>query len=738
MCDIRGTALNATLCGLATLVVAAATTWICCLPFPADLVRPIDGTATLLDCKGRQIAEISSENARMQNPIELSEMGEWLPRATVAIEDHRFFEHGPIDLYSTAAALFRNLQAGRIVSGGSTITQQLVKMSIGRRERNWIAKLYETIVAWKLECCWSKERILAEYLNRCQYGNRRAGPEAAARTYFGKSARELNLAEAVFLSGLPQAPTRFNPWKHPEAAAKKYRLSLDQLVRENLISPDQLTILESAVPTVFRLPPPHLAPHFVDAVMARNPHLYGIVHTTLDLDLQRAAERLVNAHLDALNRNDITDAAVVVIDNATGGVRAMVGSQNYAINQVNGAVRMRSCGSTLKPFIYLAAIDKRLITAATVLPDTPDAARAAYADYDPRNFNNRYLGPVRVREALACSLNVPAIVALSRLGARAGFFELEKWGIHFRREFDNYGAGFILGNAEIRLVDLAGAYAGLARNGLAMDAKFLATEHHSLSRVASVAATQIVNDILCDNDAREQSFGVHSPLALEERVAAKTGTSSGYRDAWTVGFDKERTVAVWAGNSNGGPMRETIAVRAAAPLWAGMMRLLLQHDHPLDPVPESDFIDRCNVCSVSGLLPSRFSVATRSEYFLKGTEPVRDSENWFSTDGNLLLPSEYAEWCAGSSNGLGATVQTELRVTSPLANAHYEIDPILPAPQQMVELRATLPGVLRWLVNGEPQHPNSDGRVFWPLQPGQWVVRAVHETGEAEARFTVE
>jgi penicillin-binding protein 1C len=609
---------------------------------------------------------------------------------------------------------------------------------MGRGERNWSAKLYEAVVAWKLECCWSKERILAEYLNRCQYSNRRVGPEAAARTYFGKSARELDPAEAIFLAGLPQAPTRFNPWKHPDAAVGKYQQSLNRLVRDNLISRDQMTILERAAPTVVRNLPPHLAPHFVDAIAAQNPHLHGIVRTTLDLGVQLAAERLVNAHLSALNRNDITDAAVVVIDNATGGVRAMVGSQNYATSQVNGAMRMRSCGSTLKPFVYLAAIDKRLMTAATVLPDTPDAARNAYADYDPRNFNGRFLGPVRVRQALGCSLNVPAIVALSRLGARAGFFELEKWGIRFRRQFDDYGAGFVLGNAEIRLFDLAGAYAGLARNGLAMEAKFLATEHHPLTRVASADATQIINDILCDNDAREQSFGVHSPLALEECVAAKTGTSSGFRDAWTVGFDQERTVAVWAGNFNGGPMRETIAVRSAAPLWAGMMRLLLQHDHPLDPIQERDSIVRCKICSLSGLLPSRFSVRTTDEYFLKGTEPVRDSGYWFSTDGNLLLPSEYAEWCASSSNNLGATVQAELRIISPLANACFEIDPVLPASQQMVELRATLPHVLSWFVNGKPQRPNPDGRVFWPLQPGQWVVRAMYGTGEAQAKFTVE
>jgi penicillin-binding protein 1C len=722
---------------IALLFLAIVTTWICWLPLPVDLQKPLDGTARLLDCKGRELAEISSFSARAQNPVPLDEMGDWLPRATVAIEDHRFFEHGPIDWQSSCRALICDLQSGRITSGGSTITQQLIKMASGRIRRSWGAKLYETILAWKIECSWSKERILTEYLNRCNYGNRRLGPEAAARSYFGKSAHDLTLTEAIFLAGLPQAPTRLNPWKHQSEAEKKYAQSLLRLYRCKLISQDQLAILQGSAPKVLHVNPPHLAPHFVDAIVERNTALHGLIRTTLDLDLQNAAEHLVNAHLGALNRNDITHAALVVIDNSTGGVRAMVGSENYTASQINGTMRMRSCGSTLKPFIYLAAIDRRLMTAATLLPDTPDAARGVYDDYDPQNYNHRYLGPVRVREALACSLNIPAIVALSRLGARTGFNELEKWGITFRRRFDDYGAGFILGNAEIRLIDLAGAYAGLARQGIAMRTKFLAGEHYPVARVASGAATQIVTDILCDNDARQRSFGIHSPLALEERVAVKTGTSSGFRDAWTVGFDKDHTVAVWAGNFDGGPMRETIAVRSAAPLWAGMMRLLLQHDHSLDSVPVSDAIVRCAICSVTGLRPSRFTVATTREYFLKGSEPVSDSASWFSADGNLLLPPEYAEWCASTSNMLGASVRSQSQITSPPANAHYEIDPVLPKSQQMVELTVTLPGAVQWSVNGLPLKAQPDGRYFWGLEPGQWTVRAASGSDEVEEKITV-
>jgi len=708
------------------------------LPLPASLRQPALGTLTLLDCRGREIAEIASPEARAQLPRRLDEMGKWLPRVTVALEDHRFYEHAGLDWRATASACARNLKAHRIVSGASTITQQLVKMASGRQRRSWFGKFYETIVAWKIERRWSKERILTEYLNRSSYGNRRLGPEAAARAYFGKSARDLTMAESIFIAGLPQAPTRFNPWRHPELATRKYERSLARLAQLGVVTGEQQALLAKSTPVARRFDPPHLAQHFVDTVIARNPSLRGAVRTSLDLDLQTAAERLVRSHLAALNRYDITQAAMVVLDNETGAVRALAGSDNYAANQVNGAMRARSCGSTLKPFVYLATIDRHLLTAASLLPDTAEAIRDEYADYDPQNYNHRYLGPVRLREALGCSLNVPAVFTLSQLGARAAFFELEKWGFEFPRGLSDYGAGFVLGNAEIRLVDLAAAYAGLARNGISMRAKFLTAEHHPMARIASSEATTIVTDILCDNDARQKSFGARSPLAFEERIAAKTGTSSGFRDAWTVGFDKEHTVGVWAGNFDGRPMRDTFAVRSATPLWAAMMHELLRRDHPLDPPEENEKLVRREICAETGLLPSRFSVSRISELFLKGTEPKEDSANWFSADRKLLLPAEYASWCASSNNTRGAYVRPQPRITNPVANARYELDPVLPHSQQMIELTATLGDNVQWFVNDLPQLPQPDGRFFWQVVPGQWKLRAVSPSGSAEETIFIE
>jgi penicillin-binding protein 1C len=721
--------------GLLAAMVAA---WVLCMPIPPDLQQPVRGTLTLLDSRGHEIVEIASPEARVQIPIALGAMGKWLPGVTVALEDHRFYQHGAIDWRATAAACARNLKSGRIVSGGSTITQQLAKLASGRHHRSWLGKARDVVVAWKIERRWSKEQILAEYLNRSSYGNRRLGPEAAARAYFGKSARDLTLGESIFLAGLPQAPTRFNPWTHPNRALWRYERSLVRLARLGVITSGEEVLLTNAPPVPRRFDPPRLTPNFVDAVIAQNSALRGTVRTSLDLDLQKTAERLLCSHLDALNRYDIAQAALVVLENETGAVRAMVGSNSYSTSQINGAMQSRSCGSTLKPFVYLAALDRHLLTAASLLPDTADAIRDEYGDYDPQNYNRRYLGPVRLREALGCSLNVPAVFTLSHLGARETFFGLQKWGFAFRRNLSDYGAGFVLGNAEIRLVDLAAAYAGLARNGLAMRPKFLATEHYPLNRIASAEATTIVTDILCDNRAREKTFGARSPLAFDQRVAVKTGTSNGFRDGWTVGFNKQHTVAIWTGNFDGRPMRDTFAVRAAAPLWAAMMRELLQRDQPLDWPLENENLARREICAETGLLPSRFTTSTIDEWFLRGTEPTESSARMFSADGKLLLPNEYAGWCASSDNTRGARVVAQAHITNPIANAHYAMDPALPASQQMIELTATFGDDVQWFVNDQPQSVRKDGRVFWQLAPGEWKLRAVSRAGTAEEEITVE
>ena len=743
----------------AFFAAAVLAVFIWSVPVPDALRQPapMQGTVTLLDARGEALAELPDPGARSRHPLPLARLGPDLPRLTVALEDRRFYGHHGVDVRALCAALARDLRAGRIVSGGSTITEQLVKLAAGRPGgRTLLAKAREAVVAWKLERRLTKPEILERYLNALSYGNRLVGPQAAARAYFNKDAADLTLAESLYLAGLPQAPSRLNPWHHLAAGEFCFGRNLRRLTSAGVVSPDTARRLADAPPRPGHFLPVRRASHFVDLLAARQKRGTlpdapgGILRTTLDPDLQRLAETLTRHHLEDLRREGDEDpqAAVVIVENATGAVRALVGSGDYEDpdrGQVNGTIRPRSAGSTLKPFLYLNAFDRRLLTAASILPDTAEAVRATFADYDPQNYHaGRHLGPVRVRTALGSSLNVPAVVALGRcVGARQAFYEFGRWGFRFPAGLDEYGAGFILGNAEIRLLDLASAYAGLARGGLAGPARLLARDGTAWERVASADASTIITDILCDPQARRATFGEGSPLDFPDgvRVAVKTGTSSSFRDKWCVGFDGRHTVAVWAGHFDGRPMGETVGIHAAAPLWHGLMDALLrEHQDPDVPTPRlGNTLLRRDVCPLTGLLPAPGAGGPPGvpELFLAGTEPTASAADYFLLDpsggpAHLRLPPEYAAWCRSPQNILGAVAPPDaaspssLAVVCPPDHARYTLDPELPARQQMLELTANTaePAQVHWTVNGQSLAPQPDGRVFWPLARGTWTVVA--------------
>ncbi len=746
------------LASLVALLSLANALFVWSVPVPDALLRPdlMKGTITVLDARGDPLAELPDAAARSRHPLPLARLGADLPRLTVALEDRRFYQHHGPDVLALLSAAGRNLSARRLVSGASTITEQLVKLAAGRPGgRTLITKAREAAAAWKLERHAGKPEILERYLNALSYGNRLVGPQAAARTYFNKDASALTLAEAVYLAGLPQAPTRLNPWRYPAAAEFRFERNVRRLAELGVIAPDEARRLADAPPHPGRFLPAPRASHFVDLLRARqhraglpDSSAGGLLRTTLDPDLQRVAELLTQHHLEDLRRegDDDPQAAVVIVENATGAVRALVGSGSHSDphqGQVDGAVRPRSAGSTLKPFLYLNAFDRRLLTAASLLPDTAEAVRETFADYDPQNYHaGRHLGPVRVRVALGSSLNVPAVVALGRfVGARQAFYEFGRWGFRFSAGLDEYGAGFILGNAEIRLLDLAGAYAGLARGGLAGGTRLLARDSAPLERVASPEACAIITDILCDPSARRATFGAGSPLDFPEgmRVAVKTGTSSGFRDKWCVGFDGRHTVAVWAGHFDGRPLGEAVGIHAGAPLWHALVdHLLREHHDPAVPDPVlSKSLVRLDVCPLTGLLPAPEAggPAGAPELFLAGTEPTASAADRFLPDPaggapHLRLPPEYAAWCRSPQNTLAAVAPPDgpaaLAIVNPPDNARYMLDPELPARQQMLECTANTagPARVRWTVNGQPLEPQPDGRVFWPLTRGTWTVGA--------------
>ncbi|MEI6032803.1 MAG: transglycosylase domain-containing protein [Verrucomicrobiae bacterium] len=724
---------------LVLVLAAAAGMWvehrIETAPLPAALDSPLPATPVLEDFRGRPFSSPPADFARDARPGRLKDFGPWLPLATVAIEDHRFYQHPGIDAVAMSGALLRNLSNGRIVSGASTITQQTIKLGSGRIRRTLDAKWREGFSALRLERKWTKEKILESYMNRLDYGNRRIGPVAAAFAYFGKPPSELTFAESVYLAGIPQSPSRLNPWKNPQQALARYSRNIQRLAKAGLLPEGQGSLLASP-PVPGRHDPVAAAPHFTREAMARLRPGDSSRRSTLDLDLQAVAERIVEAARPALVKVGASGCGAVILDNATGGVRAMVSSALPAHQDVNLTTTPRSAGSTLKPFLYLEAIGRRLATAASVLPDTEEAIREAYADYDPRNYNGRFLGPVRLREALGNSLNVPAVVTLSRTGARETFGKLKSWGLNFREGFDAYGAGFILGNAEVSLLDLAGAYASLARAGNAWRPGLLSGEPMDPVRCSSPAAAAIITDILCDNDARRISFGNASPLDVSARVAVKTGTSSGFRDGWCVGFTREHTIGVWAGNPDGSPMSSALSVRSAAPVWNALTKFLLSSgDSPLPELKESDELESCLVAKESGLLPRPGEPAIL-EWFLPGTAPSEPASTWYrriADKETLILPTSYAAWCASPQNRLGAAAASEgFSILFPKDGAVFTLNPSLPAAQQTLIPQSTDPAC-EWFANGKKL-----ARAKLPLQPGDYTLTARSCGQERTASFRVE
>jgi penicillin-binding protein 1C len=705
-------------------------------PLPEALTAELNGTPTLLDREGVVVAHFPSHDglARIQIPVPLEQMGGWLPQVTVGLEDHRFYRHGGVDCYAVCAALVRNLRHPDRISGASTISQQLIKLCDRRKGRSLLAKVRESVLAIKLERQWPKEKILAAYLNRLDYGNRRVGPEAAAQAYFGKPAVHLTLPEAVFLAGLPQSPSRFNPWRNPAAAMAKFQRASARLQALDFDGPvDALS-----PPEISARLPHNRAERFTEALPIRPE---GIHATTLDLSLQETARRFLHEQLVAINRHDVRNAAMVVIDNATGAVRVLTSvatESEDAESAINGALTPRHAGSTLKPFVYLLGIDEKKLTAATLLPDTAEAVPEIFAGYDPNNYSRRFHGPVRLREALASSYNVPAVLALEKVGPRRAFQYLERWGLNpTGQRIEDSGAGFILGNLTVRPLDLAAAYAALARGGIVEAPHFLENDREPSRRLASRDATLILTDILCDNEARSSAFGHRSPLDIENhRCAVKTGTSSSYRDAWTAGFDLDHTVVVWVGNYNGRSMLNLRTVQSAAPLWSRMMRHLAQ-SHGSRPLPETT-LGSAQICSLTGMLPSEQSPATVDEYFLPGTRPQQSADSWFETDEDgsrvIILPDNYAGWCRSEFNHLGAKVHRPadvLEILSPKNGATFLYDRTLPAGQQAIVLEADKADS-SWQINGQPA-PNP-----WPLQRGEWVIEASAGGLKSSARIVVE
>ncbi|MCB0060617.1 MAG: transglycosylase domain-containing protein, partial [Caldilineaceae bacterium] len=564
-------------------------------------------TTRLYDRHGALLAELMDEGQRTWIPV--NEVARDLINATVATEDATFFANSGVDPMRMVGAVVRNVQDGQISSGASTITMQLARnLFLGpeqRYDQTVDRKLLEIGLAQELTQLYSKAELLEMYLNLLNYGNLAYGPAAAAKVYFGKRAAELTLAQASYLAGIPQQPANLDPYRNFDATKRRQRIVLDLMVRHGYLT-------TAAADAAFAAPlelqdnralPPTRAPHFVQYVVDQLDQQYGVgyvrraglqITTTLDLPMQELAERVAANHVAAAKEPyDLSNAALVAMQPNHGDILAMVGSVDFndptISGQVNVALRPRQPGSAIKPILYAAALDESLISPATVLWDTPVTYTiSANEIYQPRNYDDRFHGPVTVRTALANSYNIPTVKLLAGLSVATMLEKARALGIQsFNQSPEWYGLSLTLGGGEVTLLELTTAFHTLAGNGrylppepilMIADSQgrpLYATEPVAPKQVLSEATAFLISDILSDNVARTPAFGPTSPLLLSRPAAAKTGTTTDWRDNWTVGYTKYLVAGVWAGNSDGRPMRNTSGVTGAAPIWHDFMEGVL-------------------------------------------------------------------------------------------------------------------------------------------------------------------
>lgn len=631
------------------------------LPQPGQLItRKQQLTTKILDRNGELLFKVYKNQNRTIVP--LKELPVWIPLATIAIEDAEFYKHHGFSLRGIARATRKNIEKNQL-TGGSTITQQLVKNALLSPEKTFTRKIKEIILSVKVELAFTKDQILEMYLNEVSYGGSTYGIEEASQLYFAKSAKDLDLAESALLAGLPKAPTTYSPFGANPFLAKERQIEvLHRMVQEKFITPEQSQVAKNEKLVFTAQKTDIKAPHFVMYVKQILAEKFGEqtveesgleVYTTLDMNIQRMAQEVVKQEVSKIKNLNISNGAALVTNPQTGEVLAMVGSKDYFDQEIDGnfnvTTALRQPGSSIKPINYANALQSRNYTAASLISDSQITfSIPGSTPYSPKNYDNQFHGMVTVRTALASSLNVPAVKVLASYGTDSMIELAKKMGITTWEDKSRFGLSLTLGGGEIKMTDMATVYGTLANNGQRVNLNpilKITDRHGKLLEIlqknncvhltntveASTPCSQqaidphvafILTDILKDNNARSLAFGTNSLLVIPNHpeVAVKTGTTQNLRDNWAIGYTKNYVVLTWVGNSDNKPMSYVSSgITGATPIWHNITINLLKnkpsHDWPLP-----DGIIATKICPSTGTLPCN-GCGGKTEYFIPGTQP---------------------------------------------------------------------------------------------------------------------
>ncbi len=688
-------------------------------------------TTRIRDREGNILYEINDPEGGFRDYVTLDEVSPWLIHATIATEERAFFTNPGFSLYDVGRAVVQNYQEGRVVSGASTITQQLTRALLlpeeERAEVTYRRKIKEIFIAAELGRRFDKREILELYLNQIYYGNLAYGIEAASQTYFDKKASDLNLAEAAFLAGLPQAPAVWDPVTNKDAALQRQRAVLALMLEARCLDVGNTGLelpcvteaeiaaaqadLAAVAEREFQAPAMTARyPHWVvyvqqeleaDDTIGRAIYTSGFdVYTTLDPNLQDLAQQQVEVTLSGLTDRNVTNASVVVIDVDTGAILAMVGSRDFDDESIDGQVNIaltpQQPGSSIKPFTYIAAF-RQGWTPATVIWDVPiEYSIPGFGVYAPVNYDGRFRGPVTVREAIANSLNVPAILTLDHVGVPALLEVLNDVGITSLGDPsnpNNFGLSLTLGAGEVYLLEWTNAFATIADGGvyhppyaierIERNGEVIEGYPYQVpegEQAINPAYAYLMQSILSDKESRVPTFGRNTPISPEYPAGAKTGTTNDFRDNWTMGFTTEIAVGVWVGNTDNSEMINVTGVTGAGPIWRGVMDGAQQW-YPAQEFPRPpDIVFDQTVCKDDGAEPSQYCMEhseLHGEIFAIDRPPPKAEEGI------------YRQLLVDGFTGLIANEQCP-------DYAEEKFFVVLPNPSQLIDIR---PAIRDWLLN---------------------------------------